>query len=157
MKRGESRDRHGDRIKKFARYFQGQAERSDDEGELADLRQPHADPQRSLPFVPGDECPKRAGNHLTDHDHRGDDQDRPGVFREQRGIDEQTDGDEEDRAEHVAHRFQEHFDPRDLARLGHDGADQKCAERDAVAELARPEARRRSRGRARRRAASRCS
>jgi hypothetical protein len=85
--------------------------------------------------VARDKCSKRVGSHLADYDHGRDDQDRSCIFREKGGIDEKTHGNEKDGAKHVADWFHEHFDPGDLPRFGHDGADQERSERDAVTEL----------------------
>ena len=85
--------------------------------------------------MPGDERAERAGRNLTQHDHRGNDQNRARVLHQERRIDEQTDGDKENRAEHIAQRFHEGLDARDLPRFGDDGADEKRSERDTVFEF----------------------
>ncbi len=50
-------------------------------------------------------------------------------------IDHQTDGDEKDRAEHVANRFDQTLDLQQLTRLGHDRADQEGTQHHAVFQL----------------------
>ena len=87
--------------------------------------------------LPAMKVPKLQEITLPEHDDGRDDEDRAGVFHQQRRVDEQADGDEEDRAEKVAHGMRQRLDLRDLPRLGDDRADQKRAERDAVLELHR--------------------
>ena len=129
---GDGRDRYRHRVEEVAGDFQGHAQGGDDEGELADLRQAHADPQRGASIVAGDERAHAAGKHLAEHHRDGDQGDRPGVLDEDLRIDQQADGDEEDRTEHVADRLDQPFDLHQLARLGHDRADQEGAEHHAV-------------------------
>ncbi len=67
-------------------------------------------------IVPGEEGAERSNvNTLPTTTTSGDDRDGTGVLHEQRGIDEQADGDEEDRAEHVAHGLEQALDLRESA------------------------------------------
>ena len=133
--RGEGGDGDGDGIKKIAGDVQREPELRDDERELANLRQPHADAQGSAAVIARDERAEGTHQHLA-HDHGdGDDQDRHPILEEHRGLNHQADGHEEDCAEHVADRFHQVLDLPDLARLGDDRANDEGAEGHAVFEL----------------------
>src|SRR5690606_14298883 len=77
------------------------------------------------------------GHDFADHDREGDDQNRFPIHHQHFRIDQQSDGDKENRAEHIAHRFDERFDAMNFPRFRDHCADDEGAERDAVAEFHR--------------------
>ena len=101
------------------------------------MRHAHAHAQRGSPVVAAEERPARAGDHFAQNDRSGDGDDWPPMGHQHSRIDQQTNRGEEHRAEHVAHRLNQGFDPMNLPRLGNDRPDDKRAERNAVTELGR--------------------
>jgi len=129
---GHGRHRHRDGVEEPARDLQRHAERRDDERELPDLGEAHADAHGRTGILPGNERSQAAGEHLADDDRRGGDRNRPGVPDQRLRIEEQADRHEEDRAEHVADRLDQSLDRAQLPRLGHDRADHERAQRHAA-------------------------
>ena len=134
QQRGHGGDGDGDRVKKAAGDVQSDAEGGNDEGEFADLRQPHPHAQRSPAVVPGDKRPETASDNLAENDDQGNDQDRQPVFPQHLRVNHQANRHEENGAEHVADGFRKNLDAADLARLGDHSADDKRAQGDAVAQ-----------------------
>ncbi len=69
----------------------------------------------------------------------GEDEDRPRVFDDQRRINQQADGDKEDRAEHIAHRVHDGLDAGDLPRFRDDRTDDEGPQRHTEADFHREE------------------
>ena len=69
---------------------------------------------------------------MAHDDDCGDDKDRTGIAPQEHRIDQQTNRDKEDGAEHVAQWFEQHLDPHDLPCLCDHRADQKRTKRNAI-------------------------
>jgi hypothetical protein len=131
---GEHRDGHDDGQQRGAGRARRRAEPGDDEGELAELRQAQAGPDRGAHVVAAQEAAHRHAAELAGHDDRRDHEHRRRVRPDEVRIDAHADGDEEHGREQVAQRAHELLDLALAPRLGHERAGQEGAERDRVAE-----------------------
>ena len=137
QERGDDRHRHHDGVEEVSRHAQRHAQRGDDEGKLADLRQAEAALHGRLQRLAGQEHAQRAEQGLArDHGQR-DDQDGHGIGHDHRRVHHHAHGHEEDGPEQVLHRGDQPLDMLGLYRLGQDGAHDEGAKRGREARARR--------------------
>ena len=106
-RRGEGCDnghRDDNRIEKVADNAKAHAQRSNDEGKFANLRKAETAVYRSRKTLPGSEHAERGENQLADNGRHNEYENRQCLLKQQRGIYEHADGNEEDGAEEIFDR-----------------------------------------------------
>ena len=132
---GDYGHRHHDRVEEVARDAETDAQRGDDEGEFADLRQGEAALEGRLQRLSAQQDAEGREGRLADEDRQGDDENRKPVGADHGGIDHHADGDEEDGAEEVLDRLDEMVNVLCLHRFRQDGTHDESAERGGESRL----------------------